>query len=143
MESRSTGGGLRVTRWVMVVVGGIAAIVGLFILLAGDDQYVGIGGDVSWRVGDLDPLWGWGLLVMGAASLVIGLVFLRARSGRASSTGGSGADLAAHAVVFLLVNGFLWIQDLALGGGLNYVWWVTIPWGIGLAAHALTYVRRR
>lgn len=51
-------------------------------------------------------------------------------------------DLSAllwHAGVFVLVNAFLWIQDIAAGGGLEYAYWTTIPWALGLGFHALAY----
>jgi hypothetical protein len=137
------GGELRVTRTVLVVVGGIAAFLGLFILLGGDDQSIGIGGAVSWRVGDIDPAWGVGLLIGGVLFALVGvLVIIGARSAdgagaRPAST--PRADLIAHAVVFVLVNAFLWVQDIAIGDGLNYALWVTIPWGVGLAVHAIAY----
>jgi hypothetical protein len=41
--------------------------------------------------------------------------------------------------VFPPVNAFVWIQDFAIGGGLDYAYWVTIPWAIGLAIHAAIY----
>lgn len=47
-------------------------------------------------------------------------------------------DLMWHAAVFVVVNGFLWLQDILIsGGGLNYAYWVTIFWGIGLVFHAV------
>lgn len=140
-STRSSGGGLRVTRWVLVIVGGISTFIGGFILLGGEDQYVGVGGDVSWRVGDVDPLWGWGLLLGGAALLAAGVVAFVTGRGRANPPGASSSrtDLIAHTTAFVIVNAFVWIQDIALGDGVNYAWWVTIPWGIGLAAHAIAY----
>ena len=42
-----------------------------------------------------------------------------------------------------IVNAFLWLQDLATGGGLEYAYWTTIPWGIGLLAHAIAYATTR
>ncbi len=65
--------------WLLGVIGGVATVVGLVILLAGDDQYVGIGGDWSWRVGDINAAWGWCLLVGGVAILVasVGTVLRR------------------------------------------------------------------
>ncbi len=47
--------------------------------------------------------------------------------------------LLVHTVVFVLVNAFLWIQDLLAGGGIDWAYWTTIPWGIGLAIHATVY----
>ncbi|MFM7210698.1 MAG: hypothetical protein ACKOYQ_01640 [Actinomycetota bacterium] len=63
---------LSVTRWVMTIVGGVFAFLGGFILLGDDDEYIGIGGEVSWRVGDIDALWGWGLLAGGLICSVPG-----------------------------------------------------------------------
>jgi hypothetical protein len=37
-------------------------------------------------------------------------------------------------------NALLWVQDIAAGGGLEYAFWATIPWGIGLLIHALVFV---
>lgn len=139
----STGrSGLRVSERVLTVVGGIAAFLGVFILLGGDNQYIEIGGDVSWRVSDLSVLWGWGLAAAGTAMLLTALTLYR-RDRRRSPTQvqpSNQADLTLHTAVFVLVNALLWIQDLATGEGLNYVWWITVPWGIGLAAHAIAVV---
>lgn len=41
-----------------------------------------------------------------------------------------------HLVVYLVVNTGLLIMDLVQGGGVEWVYWVMIGWGIGLAAHA-------
>ncbi len=38
------------------IVGGIAAFLGLFILFGPEDEYVGLGGDFSWRVGDISSV---------------------------------------------------------------------------------------
>ena len=56
------------------IVGGIAAFVGGFILLADDQGTVDIGGMVSWQVSEIDPLWGYGLLIGGALALLGALV---------------------------------------------------------------------
>ena len=48
-------------------------------------------------------------------------------------------DLMWHAGTFLIVNVFLWALDIVGGGGVNWAYWVTIGWGIGLAFHALDY----
>ena len=48
-----------------------------------------------------------------------------------------------HAIAFVLVNALLWAQDLAIGEGLNYAYWVTIAWGAALVAHAyVTFTQR-
>ncbi len=44
-----------------------------------------------------------------------------------------------HTGFFIVVNAFLWIQDMLLGGGVDYAYWTTIPWGFGLTLHALAY----
>lgn len=138
-------GGYRVTSWVLGIVGGIAVFLGGFILLGGEDQSLGLGGDLSWTVGEIDPAWGYGLLAAGGAALLGTLVLVvRARSvpqTRHAAPRSGWGDVVAHAVVFLVVNAFLWAQDIALGGGLDYAYWVTIPWGIGLAAHAIVEYR--
>lgn len=40
-----------------------------------------------------------------------------------------------HGATYLIINGFLWFIDL-LNGGLDFAYWVSISWGIGLAFHA-------
>ncbi len=139
-----TSAGWRFTEWLFGIVGGIATFLGLFILFAGEDQYVGIGGDVSWRVGDIDLAWAYGLLIGGGLLLLIALgmvIFGRAPAAgqtRMESTGLS--DLLWHTGIFVVVNAFIWLQDIAIGGGVDYAFWVTIPWAIGLGIHALVYM---
>jgi hypothetical protein len=133
-------GRYRVTRWVLIVIGGIAAFLGLFIMFGSENQSVGVGAEASWKVSEIPPAWGYSLLAVGLVLLVGGLV-LTVRNRRLPVTDraeGSGwNDVLAHAGVFLVVNAFLWIQDIAIGGGLDYAYWITIPWAIGLAAHAI------
>ncbi len=45
-----------------------------------------------------------------------------------------------HLVVFVVVNGFLWGIDLAQGGGLDWAYWVTLAWGIGIVFHVMAYL---
>lgn len=45
-----------------------------------------------------------------------------------------------HVGAFVIVNVFLWFMDIAGGGGVQWAYWVTIPWGIGLAFHVLAYL---
>ena len=47
------------------------------------------------------------------------------------------SELIWHTGAFVVVNAFVWIQDIAIGGGVDYAYWLTIPWGIGLTVHAL------
>ena len=39
-----------------------------------------------------------------------------------------------HAATFVIINGFLWFIDI-LNGSLDFAYWVSISWGIGLAFH--------
>jgi hypothetical protein len=130
---------------VLGILGAIATFMGLVVLFAGEGQYVGFGGDLTWRVGDIGTPWGYGLLIGGLALLAgAGLLWFWLRRHPHEYTEQSErAGLIAHAVVFALVNGFLWFQDIAAGGGLEYAYWVTIPWGVGLVAHAIAYLSSR
>ena len=66
------------------IVGGIAAFVGGFILLGDDRGTVDIGGMVSWQVSEIDPLWGYGLLIGGALALLGALSWHCATAARES-----------------------------------------------------------
>ena len=48
-------------------------------------------------------------------------------------------DFMWHLATFVIVNGFLWLLDFGQGGGLNWAFWPTLGWGIGLAFHAAAY----
>ena len=50
-----------VGEWVLGAVGALAAFIGLVVLLAGDDDYVGVVGAATWRVGEISPWWGYGI----------------------------------------------------------------------------------
>ncbi len=136
---RTRGSGWKAGEWLLGTIGAVAAFLGFFILLGSENEYVGLGGDLSWRVGDISSAWMWGLLI-GGVVLLAGWVFMliagRARTPVASTPG---VDLLWHAVVFTVVNVSVWFQDFALGTGLDYAYLMTIPWGIGLAIHAYTY----
>jgi hypothetical protein len=114
----------------------------MFILLADDDQYVGVGGDWSWRVGDISTPWAYGLLIGGGLLLCAALVMVLRDRNRVAPVRAADPDRAAlwwHIGIFVAVNAFIWIQDIAIGGGVDYAYWITIPWGIGLGIHATTY----
>jgi ABC-type Fe3+ transport system permease subunit len=74
--ARAHSAGVRAVAWVLAVFAAIALFLGLFILFAGENQSVGIGGDLSWRVDEINSAWAYGLLVGGAALLLGGLVTL-------------------------------------------------------------------
>ena len=44
-----------------------------------------------------------------------------------------------HIAVYVIVNAFLWFIDLNAGGGLDWAYWTTVPWGIGLLFHIAAY----
>ena len=132
----------RIAEWFLGIFGVIVASMGVVLLTAGADQYVGLGGDLLWRVGEIAPAWGYGLLI-GGAVLLVGAVLLRLMERRHPGEYNEPSEravLLTHIAVFVLVNGILWIQDILAGGGLDYAYWVTIPWGLGLMAHATAYL---
>ena len=45
-----------------------------------------------------------------------------------------------HAATFVIVNGFLWLLDITQGDGVNWAYWITIFWGIGLVFHIAWYL---
>lgn len=49
-------------------------------------------------------------------------------------------DFLRHLGIFVIVNAFIWIQDYYIGGEIGWAYWVTIPWGMGLAFHGLAYL---
>lgn len=130
----------RPIEWLFGIGGAIAVFLGVFILVAGEEQSIGIGGELSWRVGDIDPAWGFGLLIGGALLLAItvGVVISGAREEHTRTQMSRRAELFWHAGIFVVVNAFIWIQDIATGDGIGYAYWITIPWAVGLAVHALT-----
>ncbi len=132
----------RITEWFLGIFGVIVASVGVVILTAGANQYVGLGGSLVWRVGDINPAWGYGMLIAGVI-LLAGAVVIRVMERRypgAHNEVSERAALLTHIVVFVLVNGILWTQDILAGGGLDYAYWATIPWGLGLVAHIAGYL---
>ena len=44
-----------------------------------------------------------------------------------------------HVAVFVIINLFLWLLDYFTGDGINWAYWVTIFWGIGLLFHVASY----
>jgi hypothetical protein len=132
----------RVTEWVLGVVGIVAAILGAVILFGGDGQSIGLGGDLTWQVEDVAAGWGYVLLIGGCALvLAAGALILRDRSHpQPKEQQRDFASLMWHIGFYLVINAFLWTQDIAAGGGLDYAYWVTVPWGIGLAAHIVAYL---
>lgn len=141
-----TGTTLRVGEWLLAVFGGMAALLGGFVLLAPETSEVsiGLGGDWSWTVAEMGNGWGYGLLAGGLVALIAAGLLLRydQREGYPHEATPRGV-LTGHAIAFVLVNALLWAQDLALGDGLNYAYWVTIAWAVALAAHAYTVLSRR
>lgn len=134
------GRGWSFTEWFSGIIGGIAAFLGLFVMFGPEDEYVGLGGDLSWRVGDISDAWMYSLLIGGFVLLGIAVSMAIVGRHRPSVESTPFSDLMLHAGVFTAVNAFVWIQDFAIGGGLDYALWLTIPWAFGLAIHAGMYL---
>lgn len=135
------GPGWRFTEWLLGILGVVGLFLGLFIFVAGDEQYVGFGGDLSWRVGDVSPAWAGGLVVGGIVLIVSAAVMLVSGMNRFADVvpaGRRSSEILWHLGIFVVVNALIWAQDLATGGGV-YAYWVTIPWAVGLGAHAIAY----
>ena len=48
--------------------------------------------------------------------------------------------LVWHIGAFIIINFFFWILDLTVGAdGLQWAYWITGAWGIGLLFHLLAY----
>ena len=62
----------------LLIVGGIALFLGLFITFAGDDHTIGIG-VWSWETGEITAPWQYGLLIGGAVLVVTSLALIVAR----------------------------------------------------------------
>jgi len=45
-----------------------------------------------------------------------------------------------HVLIFTVVNAGIWIIDATQGDGIEWAYWTTIPWGIGLAIHAVVLI---
>ena len=134
------------TEWVVGLIGLATAAMGGFLLLAGENQYVGLGGDLSWRVGDIHSAWGYSFIGVGIVLTVAAGALTRVlhhAGAHLASYRKHESDLLTHTIAFVLVNAFLWIQDMAISSGLDYAYWVTIPWAIGLAIHAIVVWRER
>lgn len=125
------------------MVGGVAAFLGLFILFGNDDQSVGLGGDFAWTVGEISSAWAYGLLAVGVVGLAVAAAMTVAGRRMGPVTTTPLQELLFHTGVFVLVNGYLWAQDFALGSGLDYAHYATIPWTVGLLAHAATVFGRQ
>ena len=132
----------RIAEWFLGIFGVITASLGVALLIAGPDQYVGLGGNLLWQVGEIAPAWGYGLLI-GGVLMLVGAVLLRlmeARHPGVYNEPSERAVLLTHIAAFVFVNGVLWTQDILAGGGLEYAYLVTIPWGLGLTAHITAYL---
>ena len=49
------------------------------------------------------------------------------------------SGLLWHLATFIIINGFLWAVD-AMQGGIDWAYWVTLSWGIGLLFHIAAYM---
>lgn len=145
-ERMGGGPGWHFAEWLLGIVGGIAVFLGVFTLFASDDSSIGLGGDWSWEVGEISTSVTYGLLIGGGILLIVAVAMIamgRQRVRPAETGDRALTDLLVHAGIFLVVNAFIWAQDIAIGGGLDYAYWITIPWGIGLTVHAVTVIQSR
>ena len=127
--------------WLLGILGGISVFLGLFVMFGNETSSIGIGGDLSWQVSEVSDTWMYGLLIAGGVALLLALS-IAVFAPRNETTGLSDvSELIWHSIVFVVVNGFVWIQDIAVGGGADYAYWITIPWAIGLIVHAMTVYR--
>lgn len=134
------GTGWSVTQWLLGIFGGIATFLGFFVAFGPEDQYIGLGGDWSWQVSEVSDIWMYTLMIGGLAMLTATVWMAVAGRDRIRVPSTPLANLMLHVGVFTAVNAFVWAQDFALGSGLDYALWVTIPWAIGLAAHVAAYL---
>lgn len=139
-QRSAIGSGWVFTEWLLGIFGGFALFMGLFIMLGGEDEYVGLAGGLSWRVGDIGTAWMYGLIIGGALLLVAAFAMVMGARGRIRRPSTPMTELLLHVAVFVLVNAFVWAQDYAGGGGLDYAYWTTAPWGVGLLAHAVSVI---
>lgn len=49
-------------------------------------------------------------------------------------------DVLWHVATYIIVNIFLWGIDIVGGDGVNWAYWVTIGWGVGLGFHVASYL---
>jgi hypothetical protein len=133
------GRGWGVSGWLLGILGGISLFLGLFVMFGNEDSSIGIGGDLSWQVSEITDAWMYGLIVGGGVAVLAALAIMLFAPRREATGASDFSDLIGHAAVFLVVNAFIWVQDIAIGGGVDYAYWVTVPWAIGLAIHALVY----
>lgn len=130
--------GVGVLAWLFGISGAISLFLGLFIMFGSEDSSIGIGGDLSWQVSEVTDAWMYGLLIGGTLAVLLALSVAVFAPRHQATEASSISELLWHLGAFLAVNAFVWIQDIAIGGGVDYAYWLTIPWGIGLAIHALT-----
>jgi hypothetical protein len=80
--------GYQISEWVLAILGVVGTIVGAFILVGPENCCVVRYPSLSWRMGDIDPAWGYGLLVGGILTLVATVALVvRGRRHRAPSSG--------------------------------------------------------
>jgi hypothetical protein len=131
--------GWSVTQWSLGIIGGIATFLGFFVAFGPADEYIGLGGDWSWRIRDVADAWMYTLAIGGLVLLAATITMAVVGRRRTRVPSSPLADLLLHLGIFTAVNAFVWAQDAALGGGIDYAWWVTVPWALALAGHAYAF----
>jgi hypothetical protein len=133
--------GWGVAGWLLGIFGAISLFLGLFVMFGNESSSIGIGGDLSWQVSEVTDAWMYGLLIGGGLALLLALSIVLFAPRQEVTDASALSDLLWHTGAFIVVNAFIWIQDIAIGGGVDYAYWITIPWGIGLTVHALMFYR--
>jgi hypothetical protein len=123
----------------LTILGAITTLLGFFVMFGNESSSIGLGGAWSWEVGEIPDGWMFSLLVAGGVLLIGALVLALAGRNRTRVESSPLSNLVQHAVIFTVVNAFIWMQAYALEDGLDYAYWVTVPWGIGLVIHIATY----
>ena len=52
-------------------------------------------------------------------------------------------DFMWHLAAYLIANAIIFTQDWLAGDGINWAYWIAIPWGAGLLFHAIALVMGR
>ncbi len=49
-------------------------------------------------------------------------------------------DVMWHVSAYAIINALLWLIDIGQGGGVDWAFWPTIGWGVGLGFHVASYM---
>jgi hypothetical protein len=89
--------GYQISEWVLGILGVVSTFVGAFILVGPENCCVVRYPSLYWRVGDIDPAWGYGLLVGGILAL-LATVALVVRGARQADKSNGQTDVTSLGV---------------------------------------------